>query len=408
MTIQLISAFVAQLIIIRLVGVGLETDAYIAAQAVPSVLVAIITSALQCVWLPRLTVMSSDVSLWRKEQSIAQGQCAILAGGILFIAGLCMQFWLPLLYPGFEAQQLQLAMDLSLIMLIAGAFNTQSALLTVALRAKKRFLAAEVIALMGALLYLGSIFLALPKFGLLAVVWIALIRDILVYVAQMVLANWPPLSFSKALACKETWLLMRPLLFGSLIYKSSPLIDRHFASLGKSGDITILSLGQTIISNLSVIVEKSVGNRLAVRLIENLKIKNLKPLSDFHSTLIPIIFLSIFLSLIFYIFGSSFPEKIGALFGGSKENGLTLTMLVIILAPSFVVSSLSLALINFYYFHDDTKTPVIVGMVGHLIGIFLKAVGFYYGGMLGLVLASSMNSAANMTVNYIIIKQRYT
>lgn len=151
---QLLATLFTQLFVIRVVGLGPDTDAYIAAQTVPAVIVAIITTALQSVWLPRLAVITDDLVAWRKEQSIAQGQAGLLGGGLLLFVGVSLPFWLPLIFPGFDGLQKEAAMFYCVVLLVAAAINTQSAILTVALRASNRFMAAEVIALLGTMLSL--------------------------------------------------------------------------------------------------------------------------------------------------------------------------------------------------------------------------------------------------------------
>jgi hypothetical protein len=150
--IQLIFTFATQLLVIRMVGVGPETDAYIASQALPSVLFAIISSALQSVWLPKLSVLNDNFVEWRNQQSVAQSQAIVLGGGLFFLVWLTRDLWARLLFPGFLNHQLQLTGLLVGPLLVAAVFNTQTSLLIIALRARGFFLIGETISMLGTIL----------------------------------------------------------------------------------------------------------------------------------------------------------------------------------------------------------------------------------------------------------------
>ena len=188
---QLVGLLLFQLFIVRFVGVGPETDAYIAANAVPSVLNAIVGSSMASVWLVRLSLLNRNIAAWRMEQSLAQGQGLILGGTLVTLLMVTATGWVPLLYPGFTAELYRKTVEFSFVLLGATVLNTQTTLLTVALRARDRFLMAEVISLFGTLTALLANLVLLPIWGLWAAVWIWFARSIVIYLMQMHIADWP-------------------------------------------------------------------------------------------------------------------------------------------------------------------------------------------------------------------------
>jgi len=396
---QLLAQLLTQLLVVRIVGVGFDTDAYIAAQAVPSVLVAIITSALQSVWLPRLAVLSGDVSAWRQEQSIAQGQGALLGGGLLLLVGLSIPLWLPLLYPGFAAQQQQIAMEFCLMMLLAAAFNSQSALLTVALRARNRFLAAEFTALLGTLLSLGGMYFALPVWGLFAAVWIALARAILVYVVQLGLANWPPLSFKKGWACKETWTLMRPLLLGTSIYKTSPLVDRYWASQAPAGGMTTLSLAQTAMGALATILERAICMPITPTLARHVAQNDYVGLRLAYRKGVYRISIAVFLlGALLLVLKPHFLVAITTVLNIQTETASALWLMCLFLLGYLHVAASGTVAVAAFYAMGNTKTPVKIGITGFVASVGMKCIGFLFFALPGLVFATSIYYILNMLV----------
>ena len=115
-TMQIVASTFTQFYIIRVIGLGADTDIYIASLAVPAVIAAVITTSLQNVWLPRLSIFSDNLTAWRSEQAIAQGQAALLGIGLFLLLSSTMSLWLPLLFPTFSPQQQQTALVYSFLL----------------------------------------------------------------------------------------------------------------------------------------------------------------------------------------------------------------------------------------------------------------------------------------------------
>jgi putative peptidoglycan lipid II flippase len=394
---QILGTLLTQLLVIRIVGLGSDTDAYIAAQTVPAVIVAIITTALQSVWLPRLALMTDDLVAWRKEQSIAQGQAGLLGGGLLLFVGGSLPFWLPLLFPGFDVLTKQAAMFFCLVLLVAAAFNTQSAVLTVALRARNRFMAAEVIALLGTVLSLAAMYVALPLWGLTAAVWIGLARSILVYFVQMSLAKWPPLSFAKGWACKETWILMRPLLFGASIYKTSPLVDRYWASQAYTGAITTLSLAQTAMGSLAVILERAICMPITPSLARHVAQSDYAGLRRaYRSSIFRITSVVVCFGILLLTLKPIFVAVTATVFNIQDQVALILWWMCLLLIGYLHVAASGTVVVAAFYAMGDTKTPVKISMIFFIMMVVIKSSGYLNFGIYGLVVATSIHYIVNM------------
>lgn len=360
-------------------------------------IVAIITTALQSVWLPRLAVITDDSVAWRQEQSTAQGQAGLLGGGLLLFVGGSLPFWLPLIFPGFDGLQKEAAMFYCLVLLVAAAFNTQSAILTVALRASNRFMAAEFIALLGTVLSLAAMYLALPLWGLTAAVWIGLARSVLVYVAQMSLANWPPLSFTKGWACKETWILMRPLLFGASIYKTAPLVDRYWASLAPAGGITTLSLAQTAMGALATILERAICMPITPSLSRHVAQGDYVGLRrTYRSGIFRITFAVVCFAILLVALKPMFVVVTATVLNIKSEAALIVWLICLLLMGYLHVAASGTVVVAAFYAMGNTKTPVKIGVIGFIASVGIKSFGYLIFGIPGLVFATSIYYISNM------------
>lgn len=397
--IQLIATFATQLIIVRLVGVGPETDAYIATQAVPSVLATIIISALQSVWLPRMSVLSHDATAWRVEQAGAQGQALIMAVGVLCFVWVGAAWWQPIFFPGLNAAQLHSAYLFSGPLFIAAGVNIQSALLTIALRARDRFLIAEVVAMIGTLLSLVLIMLTLPRWGLQIVPWVVAVRAITVYLVQMDLADWPAINIKAGLASRGTWHSMRPLLLGASIYKTSPLVDRFWASQAPAGGITTLSLVQTAMGALSTLIERSICMPVTPTLSRFVATNDYQGLrTAYHAGVKRVTFIVLIFGLALFVMYPILMSIAMKLLKINADAAYDLWLMCLLLLGYLHIAASGTIVTASFYALGNTKTPVKIGIIGLVVGVLIKSIGFMFFGLIGLVTGITLYYLLNMTV----------
>lgn len=405
---QLLVSLLIQLLVIRVVGVGTETDTYIAAQALPSVIGAIVVTALQSVWLPRLSVLSKDLKAWRSEQAVAQGQAVILGGGLFLLIAFGASLLLPLLFPGFDPGHQKSLLNYSYLLLLAAAFNTQSALLTVALRARDRFLAAEIIALLGTLFSLIALYFVLPLWGVMGAALVTFVRSILVYIVQLGLASWPPISLVRALATRETWQLMRPLLFGTSIFKTSPLIDRYWASQVTSGAITILTFAQLMINSLSTILVRTLGLPLTANIARLVKESKYVEVRKIYLNYILQVGVITFGIIAVIILAKYFTVNIFAkVLGVDYDSSQLLWLLTLLFSGHLFAAAAGPVLVSVFYAFNDTKTPVVIGIAGFILGLFLKWIFFLSYGLIGIAIATSTYFIFNILLFLVLIESKF-
>lgn len=388
--VQLFVGLFNQLIVLRFVGIGNDTDAYIASQTIPFILVAIMYAALQGVWLPLLTKVSISKPQFLHYKSIAMGQAFILAVASVFTLCLSIQLWLPSIFVGFSDQQLSQTIDLSFIIFFAALFQILSIQLTVILRSEKRFYVAESTALCGGLLALALIVVAVPRWGIYAAAYIFLLRSILVFIFQMYVTKFPRISIKNGFSEKETWVLMKPILSGAVVYKTMPAVDRYWASQLTAGGLTLLNMAMLIAQSIATILDRAFCTPLVSEFGHYVREEKYHMLQGryrwgvFRITLIILI-----LGLLLYV-ARPFIEwmaKSFLLFGAADASLLWLLSLLL-LGYVHVAASGSIPVAVFYAL-KDTKTPLFIGIVSFIAGVLAKVVGFMQFGLEGLVIATS-------------------
>jgi len=389
-TLQLLATVATQLLIIKIVGVGVETDIYIAAQTIPAVLSAIIITALQSVWLPRFSVLVDDFSSWCNEQSVAQGQGLLLGVGIILFIYLLLPVLMPFIFPGFKEAQIQRALFFSCPLLLAAIFNIQTALLTVALRARNKFIVAELIAMLAATLGMVAVIFFLPGYGLEAVVFITLIRSIIVYLIQMYFASWPLPSVIKGWQCRSTWKMMKPLLFGSSLYKTSPLVDRYWLSQVSSGGITVYNLAQTVMGMMATILDRMIAMPLAPsfsRYVNELDYEGLK--KSYRQGIYRVTVVIILIAILLFLAKPIIMMLLSHILDLEQEVSESIWWISILLLGYLHVAVSGTIAVAVFYALSDSKAPVYIGLMGFLVGLILKWHLFDLGGIYGIAIATS-------------------
>jgi peptidoglycan biosynthesis protein MviN/MurJ (putative lipid II flippase) len=406
-SLQLIGLLVFQLLVIRLVGVGPEMDVYFAAQALPSVINSIIGSSLQSVWLARLSVVPKYDYSWQLEQSLAQGQGLIVSGVVASVLIISSSIWIPLLYPGFNSNQHQNAIAFSVVFICITIINTQSILLTAALRASNRFLSAEIISLLGTSIALIGCLIFIPNYGIWAAVWIWLLRSLIIYILQMHIAGWIKPAIVDAYLFFTTWHKIKPLLVSSSLVKFAPLVDRYWASLSPVGGLTILGLAQQGMGGAAAVLERAISMPLIPELSRYVESRDFRKLRTSYRNRV---FLALIFSMVIIAFWLIAQKWIISLIGYTLElsidNSLQLWNVVAGLIGYLFVSIAGTVAVSVLYAMGEMFVVSKISVLGFFIGIILKWQFFEAAGLVGLSIAISFAYLASliMTVCYIEIK----
>lgn len=395
---QLIVGLLIQLSVLRAIGAGSDTDAFVAAQALPLVLFAILSVSMQSVWQPRLALESKVVENWLHAQSEALGQAFILVGGIILFAGITSGLWIPLLYPGLDISQASLVSHMTLPLLLAAALNCQSAILTVALRAVDQFATAEVVNLIASAVALAAIILLVPHEGVRAAAWILCARAVVVFGTLYLYAGRPRVDPRLGLASHAIWQQLRPLLVGSSFYKTAPLVDRYWGSQAEAGGLTTFSLAQTGMGAAATVLERSICMPLIPQLARLVDSKDMVSLRRTYRNCVFRVHLATGCALLgLLVLLPVWNQLLAILLKLEPTLANQLWWLCIFLLGYMHVAASGGVVVAAFYAFGNTRTPVKVGIIGFVIGIILKSIGFIFLGLPGLALATSIYYIGNMS-----------
>lgn len=254
---SLIFSVVIQWQIIVGLGPGGMTDAYFASQVVPTVLLAIIGGSISHVLVPyiiEMTPAERSLNIW----GLILAFIAIY-GSLSLLLFVFAPVWVGVLFPGFSGELVELTVRLCRILSFILLFGGVSTVLAAVHQSRHHFLLPEVWALASTVVMLAGVTLGLPVYGIVLVAWLSLFRHAMYFI--LLLSGMPRPAFSgfRPGVLGELWRRSKPLLLGSSIFKTGPIVDRNLASLAPTGGITILAFAQQLYGIALSIADKTVA-----------------------------------------------------------------------------------------------------------------------------------------------------
>jgi peptidoglycan biosynthesis protein MviN/MurJ (putative lipid II flippase) len=404
---QLLTNLALQVVVLSIVGVGASTDAYVAAQAVPLLLISVLATSLQNVWQPRLAVLNNDVAARGVGQRHALGQAVIIFGVPVLILLLFSRIWVKLLFPGFSLAQVSLTVTMTQVLLVASFFNGHASLLTTFQRSRDRFVGPELAQLIAFIVAIAAVVPALQVFGIEAVPWVILGRSIVVCLVLYVMAERPAISPLEVLKKRDLWPGTAVLMAGSSIYKTGPLVDRFWISMAPAGSVTVFNLVQIGMNALAIVLDRAICVPAAPTLARFAQARDFTGLRRLYRQCVRrTVYAVIALPLLLVAIHPFWPTLAGAVLKVSPEFAEQMWVLSFMLLGYLIVAGCGYAVMASFYALGDMRTPVTIGVAGFLVGVVLKSAAFLQIGITGLAIATSAYYVLNLVVLILLLEKR--
>lgn len=255
--VQLMAGLALQVVVVAQLGAGRDTDLFVAAQAVPAMLFAVLSAPLQNLWFPRLSVAANDDARWAGELSTALGQSFLLFGLIAILLGLTAERWLPVILPGFTEELHQRTRHLTWLLLAAAVFNGHGAIYTQALRARERFIQPEIINATCSIAAVLACVVLVPTHGVEGAALAVLMRGLVAVIWLAGQCKFTMPSVRRGWQVKGYWHRLTVLISGGSICETVVLVDRYLGSLAAAGGMTAYNLAKQGMSAGAVVIERS-------------------------------------------------------------------------------------------------------------------------------------------------------
>lgn len=379
-----ISIFVQWKIFVTL-GPGVETDAYYAAQAMPMVLITIFGAALARVLVPILIETPDH----EKASSIwfTLLLSAAVFGTLAFILYSFSPLLITSLFPGFTGEERSLSSRLLRVLSFSLLFGGLSAVMASCHQADHRFVSTEFKSALSAFILLIGVLWGLQLYGIAAIAWAMVSRHFLQTILLLQGLPRPAAKMVPNSLLRKLWRRLRPLLLGSSIYKTGPIVDRYLASLAPSGSIAILTFAQQLYSIGLTIVDKALGSPFVAKAATLIKQDKFDLLQrDYKKYWLYSIAASVLIWLGFIAVGHFILDLIVG-YGVVKAADLDILWNVMVVLGGFLTAGVAgqLSAAGLYAF-GDTAVISRIAILSFFASIAAKITGFFYLGIYGIAI----------------------
>ncbi len=396
-------AFGFQWLPVMALGVGASTDAFFVSNLVPQLVLAVIGANLTSVLTPQLSTHEGvhfSTTAWTFAYGLAAA--AVLVNGLLWMAA---PLWVSWVAPGFDESTLSLTLDLVRIQLVGSACTMLLMATWAAAYARHQFVRVETTGILAGLVALLVAWVLMPSHGVHAVAWALVLRAVL-QVAFLVPAlgpvqrpDWQAAGGPAALR------RLAPLMAGALYYRADPIVERVLASFAPTGQLSILHLAQQAYGAATQIVTRALINPMMPGLA---RAAAARAWAEFAAAvrrrLVLVLALAVGGWLLLAVAGRPVMNAAFARWLDPAEIAL-LHAVLIALAGVGVGGVAGQVLTVGFYAYGNTVTPTRVGVIGFTLGILLKAAGFWWGGIVGLAVATSISYVGNACAHLLLLRR---
>lgn len=402
---NIVLTFLVQWYVMITLGPGDITDAYIAAQTIPMVILSIVAASLPRVLVPILA--TTDVALSTKIALSVSVWTSVVFAMISVALYITAGKWVAIVFPGFSGEKELLAIELARIQLIGMVFIGLSSVFTAINHARSRFYRSEAAGIALNVVAFLAILWLLPRYGIVAVAWLGVVRVFLYSVILMPIRDgFSRLDFSEP-QLLLVWRRLRPLLFGSAVYKFSPLIDRYLASTASAGMLSLLSVGQIIYGAGLQVLERSSTVIMVPALSRHSANADWSAFRTVYRNKLWVVLGGTGVAALLLV--SIGQPLLGVFFEYGKmerQDIETLWWIMVgFLGIGFGGASGQIIASSFYAL-GDTRTPTRIGLAGFAFGLILRVAGFFVYGIFGLVISTSIYYVLNATVMGLLLERR--
>ena len=394
-----ILGFGRELVLASAYGANMYSDAYLMATNIPLVIFTIIGSTLATVLIPMYfeidNKLGEDKALkfFNNVFNIVILVCLVLSIlGIIFTKPIVKIFAI-----GFEGVVFNITVKFTKILIVGIIFTGLSYLMTSYLQIKNNFIIPGLISVPKNIIIIISIIYSV-KYNPYMMIWGALIGTIIEFIVQLPFAIKKGYKYKLYINVKDKYIkkmiwLILPVLIGVAVNQVNTMIDRTLASTLAEGSISALNYANKLNGFVMVLFISSIG-AIIYPILSKLSAENNK--ERFINSVITSIN-SVVLLIIPISVGAIVLAKpiVKILFERGAFDSRATTMTAMALA-TYSVGMIGVGLRDIlgkiFYALQDTKAPMINGVIAMSMNIVLNFILIKHLGLVGLAFATSISS----------------
>ncbi len=364
-------------------GVGEITDAFIAGLTLPQILVAVLSGSLGHVLVH---LLSGEEEKKRHQDSwiffyLIAGFFSLLAGSLIFSA----EYWVSLIVPGFSASAQNLTIQLAKIQLIGMVFNAVNTVQLASYHANQQFLWTEIAPLITSMLGFALLVWGLPKYGIFAGAWISILRFALQTVLLLPGMGRPVYPDLHNHTVRTAWKKIKPLLFGSLYFKSGKVVDRILLSAASQGSLSLFYFANQVFEAVGYIFNKALVAPLGPALSIGYKTGNMKIFKQvYYRKIIQTLLLGMLGFCFLFVFGRDILTLVLG-YGNINAENFEFLWRIMLWLSGLIIGGSGITIVNkAFYSLGNTTVPTKLNIITYTVFIPAKIWFFFNFGIIGL------------------------
>jgi putative peptidoglycan lipid II flippase len=390
--------------VVTRLGIGIESDALFASIAVPQMVLAVATASFVSVLVPIFA--TRDAEAFRRDSWTVLLVITGLFTALALVLEISAGWFVPILVTGFSPRAKALTVTLTRIQFASLSFAAAASVLSSLYQARRKFIWVELTATLSNLAAFVLVVLTLPLYGVKGAACSLVAGNALplIFLARAP-GRWQTPDLRSDIL-KELYHRLRPILLGALYYKTDPLVDRFLLSMGATGGISLLYLGQQIFGATNQVLGKAVVAPVLPGLAIEAKARQLDAFKSLHRTRIA------------WIAALTLPLYVGIVAGGREllrlfvgqgsvtaEDVHLLWLVMIALGGLLIGGALGQMTSLAFYAKGDTRTPTRLGVWTYTLYVPVKIFAFLRFGLVGVAASISLFVLANFVLQFIQLEQ---
>lgn len=391
--------FGRELVLASAYGTSMYSDAYITAMNIPLVIFATIgstlTTALIPIYLEVDNNLGGDESLkfMNNVVNIVTIICVVLGIlGLIFTEQIVSMFAV-----GFEGKTYEMAVSFTKITIIGIIFTGLSYLMTAYLQIKNNFVIPGIISIPKNIVIIISIILSM-KYNPYIMIWGTLLGMAIELLFQLPFALKSGYKYSAYIKLKDKHinqmvLLIMPVLIGVAVNQINTMVDRTLASTLSEGSVSALNYANKLNGFVMALFITSILTVIYPILSRLSNEQNKEKFNDIVVQAINSVILLVAPVSVGAIVLSTPIVKLLFERGEFDDRATSMTAIALIMySLGMVAFGLRDIIGRIFYSLQDTKTPMVNGVLAMIMNIVLNFVLIRYLELAGLALATSISA----------------
>lgn len=408
-----ILGFSREIVLSYVYGASAITDAYLISQTVPSVIFSFVSAGLATGFIPMYSRISKE-----SGQLEANKYTNNLSNALLLLASVVVAFILLFTQPivklfasGFSGETLALAVSFTRIGVFGVYFTALLSIFSGYLQVHSNYVMPALVGLPMNLIVISSLFIST-----ITNIYVIAIGGVLATASQLLVLipsirktgyRYEPILNLKDEYLKTMVLIALPVIVGQSVNQINVLVDRTLASGIAVGGISALNYANRLNGFVQGLFVASITTVMYPMISKMAAESNMKGLKSYVSEAISMVSLLVMPATIGAMVFSN--EIVELLFGRGAFTPEAVAMTgnaLLYYSIGMIAFGLRDILSRAFYALQDTKTPMINGVISVVINIILNIILSKYLGIGGLALATSISGMVATVLLFITLRRK--